>query len=80
MERIKKQLRKLNGIPLNVWVVIGYFLCSLIQRGFSVLATPIFTRLMTPEEYAEIQKLRDTDPAAYRTRMRELQQKLSQAN
>ena len=33
-----------------------------------------------PEEYAEIQKLRDTDPAAYRTRMRELQQKLSQAN
>ena len=33
-----------------------------------------------PEEYAEIQKLRDTDPAAYRTRMRELQQKLNQAN
>ena len=53
MERIKKQLRKLNGIPLNVWVVIGYFLCSLIQRGFSVLATPIFTRLMTPEEYGK---------------------------
>ena len=33
-----------------------------------------------PEEYAEIQKLRDTDPTAYRTRMRELQQKLNQAN
>jgi len=33
-----------------------------------------------PEEYAEIQKLRDSDPAAYRTRMRELQQKLNQAN
>ena len=33
-----------------------------------------------PEEYAEIQKLRDTDPTAYRTKMRELQQKLNQAN
>ena len=33
-----------------------------------------------PEEYAEIQKLRDSDPAAYRTKMRELQQKLSEAN
>jgi hypothetical protein len=33
-----------------------------------------------PEEYAEIQKLRDSDPAAYRTKMRELQQKLNEAN
>ena len=33
-----------------------------------------------PEEYAEIQKLRDSDPTAYRTKMRELQQKLNQAN
>ncbi|MBQ9010011.1 MAG: oligosaccharide flippase family protein [Clostridia bacterium] len=51
MKRIKTQLRKLNEIPLNVRVVIGYFFCSLVQRGVSVLATPIFTRLMTTEEY-----------------------------
>ncbi len=33
-----------------------------------------------PEEYAEVQKLRDSDPAAYREKMRELQQKLNSAN
>ena len=33
-----------------------------------------------PEEYAEIQKLRESDPATYRTKMRELQQKLNGAN
>ena len=33
-----------------------------------------------PAEYAEIQKLRESDPAAYRTKMRELQQKLNEAN
>ena len=33
-----------------------------------------------PEEYAEIQKLRGSDPAAYRTKLRELQQKLNEAN
>ena len=53
MKRIKTQLRKLNEIPLNIRVVIGFFLCSLIQRGVSVLATPVFTRLMTTEEYGK---------------------------
>ena len=33
-----------------------------------------------PEEYAEIQKLRGSDPAAYRAKMRELQQKLNEAD
>ena len=33
-----------------------------------------------PEEYAEVQKLRESDPAAYREKMRDLQQKLNAAN
>jgi len=33
-----------------------------------------------PEEYNEVQKLRQSDPAAYREKMRELQQKLNAAN
>ena len=32
-----------------------------------------------PEEYKEVQKLREDDPAAYREKMRELQQKLNDA-
>ena len=33
-----------------------------------------------PEEYSEVQKLRQTDPTAYREKMRELQTKLNAAN
>ena len=33
-----------------------------------------------PEEYQEVQKLRQSDPAAYREKMRELQSKLNAAN
>jgi len=33
-----------------------------------------------PEEYAEAQKIRESDPTAYREKMRELQQKLRTAN
>ncbi|MBQ7731729.1 MAG: hypothetical protein IJT68_07830, partial [Lentisphaeria bacterium] len=33
-----------------------------------------------PEEYKEAQKLRQTDPAAYRAKLRELQGKLTDAN
>ena len=33
-----------------------------------------------PEEYKEAQKLRQTDPAAYRAKIRELQGKLTTAN
>ena len=33
-----------------------------------------------PEEYNEVQKLRQSDPAAYREKMRELQNKLNAAN
>ena len=33
-----------------------------------------------PEEYSEVQKLRQSDPAAYREKMRELQNKLNAAN
>ncbi len=32
---------------------ICYFLCSFLQKGISVLTTPIFTRLLTTEEYGE---------------------------
>ena len=33
-----------------------------------------------PAEYEEVQKLRQSDPAAYREKLRELQQKLNSAN
>ncbi|MBR2964041.1 MAG: hypothetical protein IKC53_07540, partial [Lentisphaeria bacterium] len=33
-----------------------------------------------PEEYKEAQKLRQTDPAAYRAKLRDLQGKLTAAN
>ena len=33
-----------------------------------------------PQEYAEVQKLRQSDPTAYREKMRELQSKLNTEN
>lgn len=38
----------------EIWKAsIWFFLCSFLQKGISVLSTPIFTRMLTPDEYGE---------------------------
>ena len=47
MEEVKKNLRLRAPAKATVW----YIASSAIARAIGVLSTPIFTRLLTPEEY-----------------------------
>lgn len=40
-----------NAIPLPAKASIWFTICSVIQRGIALLSTPIFTRVMTTDQY-----------------------------
>lgn len=50
---IKKILTKYNALSVQVKATIWFFFCSVLQRGISVITTPIFTRLLTTVEYGQ---------------------------
>ena len=49
------------------------------QGGGATVSTVSQIQEKFPEEYKEAQKLRQSDPAAYRAKMRELQGKLTES-
>ena len=55
MEKGKLQIRNLiyvyNKIPLPVKASVWFVFCSVIQKGIAFFTTPIFTRMMTTEEF-----------------------------
>ena len=51
MKNINALLKKYNSISIVVKAGIWLTACSLIQKGISVITVPIFTRLLTPEQY-----------------------------
>lgn len=48
---IKKLLQKYQSMSLTLRAAIWYVCCNVLQRGISVITTPIFTRLLTVEQY-----------------------------
>ena len=48
---LKRFLGKYNSLPVQVKASFWFLICSFMQKGISALATPIFTRLLTPAEY-----------------------------
>lgn len=46
---ISKYQKSSNAVKASMWFV----LCSFMQRGVSMLTTPIFSRLLTTEEYGQ---------------------------
>lgn len=51
MKLIKGILNKYNSMPITVKATFWFFVCSVMQKGISLITVPIFTRLMTTEEY-----------------------------
>ena len=49
----EKLIRKYRELPKTVKASVWFFLCSFLQRGISVITTPIFTRLLSVEEYGQ---------------------------
>lgn len=48
---LDKLLTKYRSMPLPARAGVWFTICSIIQRGISVISMPIFTRLFSTEEY-----------------------------
>lgn len=49
--KIKALKAKYLGIPVQVKASVWFAICSLLQKGLSIITVPIFTRLMSTEQY-----------------------------
>lgn len=44
-------IEKYKTLPVQIKASFWFLICSFVQKGVSVITTPIFTRLLTPAEY-----------------------------
>lgn len=50
---MKKILDKYKTLSIQAKAALWFLVCSVIQKGISVITTPIFTRLMSTSDYGE---------------------------
>ena len=50
---LKRILDKYNKLPVQVRAALWFLICSFLQKGISMITTPIFTRIMSTEEYGQ---------------------------
>lgn len=50
---MKKILLKYKNLPIQAKAAIWFLFCSFMQKGISVITTPIFTRVLSTSEYGE---------------------------
>lgn len=50
---IKRTLYLYRGLAIQVKASMWFLVCSFLQKGISMITTPIFTRLMTTTEYGQ---------------------------
>ena len=48
---MKSILRKYRSLPVQVKASLWFVVCSFLQRGISVITTPIFTRVLSTDDY-----------------------------
>ena len=53
MEKLSKLTKKYKNSPVQFKASLWYLVCSVIQKGISVITTPIFTRLMSTYDYGK---------------------------
>lgn len=41
------------GLPVSAKATFWFMICNVLQKGISVITTPIFTRMMTTEQYGQ---------------------------
>ena len=52
-KKLNVVLEKYRNSPKEVKASLWFLVCSFLQKGISFITTPIFTRIMTTEEYGE---------------------------
>ena len=48
---MKRLIARYKGLSTQLKAAFWFLVCSMLQKGISVIVTPIFTRLMTTEQY-----------------------------
>lgn len=48
---MRKYLEKYNNLSIQAKASIWFVICNILQRGISLITVPIFTRMMSTEEY-----------------------------
>lgn len=48
---LKKITEAINNLNIQAKSALWFAMCSILQKGISVITVPVFTRLLTPEEY-----------------------------
>ncbi|SHM13121.1 lipopolysaccharide biosynthesis protein [Ruminococcus flavefaciens] len=48
---MKKIIEKYKSMPIQLRASIWFLMCSFLQKGISTITTPIFTRILSPDEY-----------------------------
>lgn len=51
---MKSLINKLRSIPKGVKASIAFFIASIVSTGMSYITTPIFTRLLSSDEYGQV--------------------------
>ena len=49
--KLRSFVQKYKGMPLPVKASLWYTVCNVLLKGISLLSMPIFTRIMTPEQF-----------------------------
>ena len=50
---MEKMIRKYKGMPVQVRASFWFLICAFLQKGISMITTPIFTRLLSTAEYGQ---------------------------
>lgn len=50
---MKNIIGRYKSLPVQVKAALWFLICSFLQRGISVITTPIFTRLLATEDYGK---------------------------
>ncbi|WP_167511393.1 lipopolysaccharide biosynthesis protein [Pseudobutyrivibrio xylanivorans] len=50
---MNKAIEKYRLLPVQVRASLWFLVCSFLQKGISMITTPIFTRIMSPEDFGE---------------------------
>ena len=48
---MKKLIEKYNDSPVQIKASVWFLVCAFLQKGISMITTPIFTRLLSTSEY-----------------------------
>ena len=54
---MKSFFEKYDKLPKQIKASFWFLVCSFMQKGVSAISTPIFTRLLSPEEYGRFDSL-----------------------